>query len=430
MSPEPIKPAAVASSAGPVPVSGAWVPGDPPGRREFAPVGRGRSFQLEAGGQLSEVVVAYETWGELNAAASNAVLVPHALTGDSHAAGRAGPAHPTPGWWDDMIGPGAAIDTDRYFVVCPNVLGGCQGTTGPAHPEPGSTRPYGSRFPWVTIRDMVRTQADLADHLGIERWHAVVGGSMGGMQALEWSVMYPHRVGLLVALATTAAASAQQIGWSLVGRRAIEMDPNFSGGDFYDRAPGFGPHAGLSIARSVAQITYRSEPAYAQRFGRARVANRGDLGAPVRYDVESYLDYHGEKLARRFDANSYLRVNRAMDLHDLGRGRNGIARALERIRTPIQVISIDSDALYPPYQQEDLYSGLVQAGAEAGFVSIDSVEGHDGFLLAIDAIAPIVASFLAGGQPRGRPGDPVVSARQTASVEPSGSPDHHERPDR
>lgn len=403
MTPPSSPPSDDSSSSEPPPVSGAWVPGDPPGRRQFAPVGRGRTLKLEAGGRLSEVTIAYETWGELNAGADNAILVPHALTGDSHAAGRAGPAHPTAGWWDAMIGPGKPIDTDRYFVVCPNVLGGCQGTTGPAHPEPGSTKPYGSRFPWVTIRDMVRTQADLADHLGIARWHTVVGGSMGGMQALEWAAMYPKRVGRLVALATTSAASAQQIGWSLVGRRAIEADPNFVGGDYYDRSPGFGPHAGLAVARSVAQITYRSEPAYAQRFGRARMAARGDLGAPVRYDVESYLDYHGEKLARRFDANSYLRVNRAMDLHDLGRGRNGIGNALSRIEAPTQVISINSDALYPPYQQRDLFVGLRDAGAEVGYSSIDSVEGHDGFLLAIDAIGPIVAGFLAGDPPHGVP---------------------------
>ncbi|MEZ5374705.1 MAG: homoserine O-acetyltransferase [Microthrixaceae bacterium] len=411
--PTPASTSPATTTAAATPVSGAWVPGDPPGRRQFAPVGRGRTLKLEAGGRLSEVMIAYETWGELNAGRTNAVLVPHALTGDSHAAGRAGPAHPTAGWWDAMIGPGRPIDTDRYFVVCPNVLGGCQGTTGPAHPEPGSNRPYGSRFPWVTIRDMVRTQADLAAHLGIDRWHAVVGGSMGGMQALEWAAMYPRRVGRLVALATTAAASAQQIGWSLVGRRAIEVDPNFAGGDYYDRAPGFGPHAGLAVARSVAQITYRSEPAYAQRFGRARLAHRGDLGAPVRYDVESYLDYHGEKLARRFDANSYLRVNRAMDLHDLGRGRNGVAKALRRIQAPTQVISINSDALYPPYQQRDLFEGLCEAGVEAGFRSIDSVEGHDGFLLAVDAIGPIVSDFLDGRPPGGTPDDAAGPGKPT-----------------
>ena len=342
----------------PLPVSGAWVPGDPPGRRRFEQVGHGRVLRLEAGGQLSEVMVAYETWGQLSDQADNAILVPHALTGDSHAAGRAGPAHPTPGWWDELIGPGRALDTDRYFIVCPNVLGGCQGTTGPAHPQPGHSTPYGSRFPWVTIRDMVRTQAELADLLGIARWRAIVGGSMGGMQALEWAVMFPIRVERLVALATTAAASAQQIGWSLVGRRAIEADPNFAGGDYYDRAPGHGPHAGLAVARSVAQITYRSELAYAEKFGRARMSLRGDLSAPVRYDVESYLDYHGEKLARRFDANSYLRVNRAMDLHDLGRSRGGVSKALARMTAPTQVISIDSDGLYPPYQQQDLYRGL------------------------------------------------------------------------
>ncbi|MEZ5383195.1 MAG: homoserine O-acetyltransferase [Microthrixaceae bacterium] len=402
-----------ATPGDPLPVTGAWLPGDPPGHRRFAPVGRGRALRLEAGGQLAEAMVAYETWGRLNDDADNAVLVPHALTGDSHAAGRAGPAHPTPGWWDGLIGPGRALDTDRYFVVCPNVLGGCQGTTGPAHPVPGGSTPYGSRFPWVTIRDMVRTQADLADHLGIAKWRAIVGGSMGGMQALEWAVMYPNRVGRLVALATTAAASAQQIGWSLVGRRAIEADPNFAGGDYYDRPPGEGPHAGLAVARSVAQITYRSELAYAEKFGRARMTLRGDLAAPVRYDVESYLDYHGEKLGRRFDANSYLRVNRAMDLHDLGRGRGGVPNALARITAPTQVISIDSDGLYPPYQQQDLYRGLRAVGVESGFRMIHSIEGHDGFLLETDDIGPIIADFVDGKEPTGEISKPWPGPRTT-----------------
>ncbi len=316
------------NTAHPLPVTGAWRPGDPPGRRQFAHVIDGRPFHLEGGGVLTDVTIAYETWGELDEDRSNAVLVCHALTGDSHAAGRAEEGHATPGWWDGMVGPGRGLDPSRWFIVCANVLGGCQGSTGPASVDPSTGRPYGSRFPVITIRDMVRTQALLANQLGIERWRAVVGGSMGGMQALEWAVMFPERVGSLVALATTEAASAMQIAWSMVGRRAILSDPNFCGGDYYERDPGAGPHQGLALARQIAHVHYRSEEVFAARFGR-RVVDRLDgkdgfwLGP--RFDIEGYLDYQGQKLVRRFDANSYLLLNKAMDLHDLGRGR-GVPR--------------------------------------------------------------------------------------------------------
>ncbi|HEY2331607.1 MAG TPA: alpha/beta fold hydrolase, partial [Acidimicrobiales bacterium] len=213
-----------------IPATGAWRPGDPPGRRQFARLGRDRPFVLEGGGALRDVSIAYETWGELSPAADNAVLVCHALTGDSHAAGDLGPGHSTPGWWDTMIGPGRALDTDRWFVVCVNVLGGCQGTTGPASPHPDDGLPYGSRYPVVTIRDMVRTEAVVARQLGIERWLSVIGGSMGGMQVLEWGVMFPERVRSLVPIATCLAASAQQIAWWSTGRRAIRMDPKWRNG--------------------------------------------------------------------------------------------------------------------------------------------------------------------------------------------------------
>ena len=224
-----------------LPATGAWRPGDPVGHREFHTVVDGRRFQLEGGGHLDRVEVAYETWGTLDADGSNAVLVCHALTGDAHAAGRSGPGQPTAGWWDALIGPGRALDTTRYFVVCSNVLGGCQGTTGPASEDPATGRPYGSAFPVVSIRDMVRAQASLADALGVGRWRAVVGGSMGGMQAVEWAVMYPDRVAALVLASTTAEASAQQIAWSHIGRMAVQADPRFRDGDYYDAGPGDGP---------------------------------------------------------------------------------------------------------------------------------------------------------------------------------------------
>jgi len=384
-------------AAGAEPATGAWLPGHPLGRRQLAQVVHDRSFHLEGGGTLPEVTVAYETWGTLAADASNAILVCHALTGDSHAAGRAGEGHPAEGWWDGLIGPGRALDTDRYFVVCSNVLGGCQGTTGPASIDPRSGTPYGSVFPVVTIRDMVRVQALLANHLGIDRWASVVGGSMGGMQVLEWAAMFPDRVASCLAIATAAAASAQQIAWSMVGRRAILADPRFRGGDYYDAAPGDGPHAGLKLAREIAQIHYRSEQAFAERFGRRQLDRLdGPDGFTLwqRFDVEGYLDYHGDKLVRRFDANSYLRLNKAMDLHDLGRGRGGVAAALDRVSGPVVIMSIDSDMLYPPYQQEELRDLLAAERRRCGFYEIHSADGHDGFLIELQQIAPILEAFV------------------------------------
>ncbi len=380
-----------------IPVSGAWRDGDPHGSRQFAHVIDDRPFHLEGGGTLRDVTVAFETWGTLAPDASNAVLVCHALTGDAHAASR--PDHPEAGegWWDAVIGPGKALDSNRYFVVCANVLGGCQGTTGPASTDPRTGRPFGSTFPVVTIRDMVRTHAALADHLGIGRWVAVVGGSMGGMQALEFALMYPGRLGALVALATTTQASAQQVAWSMVGRRAIESDPGFAGGDYYERPAGSGPHRGLMLARQIAQIHYRSEEVFRERFGRQLLDpldQHGTFRLDQRFDVEGYLDYHGEKLARRFDANTYLRLNKAMDLHDIARGRGGVDAALARVSVPTLVMSIRSDMLYPPYQQEDLRDRLRAAGVRTGFFEIDSPDGHDGFLLEAPQISPLVAGFL------------------------------------
>jgi len=386
--------------AGPLPATGAWRLGDPPGNRHFLVEGEDRPFALEGGGALSNFTVAYETWGELDTVAGNAVLVGHALTGDSHAAGSSGPGHPTDGWWDLMIGPGRALDTDRLFVVCANVLGGCQGTTGPASPDPATGRPYGSTFPVVTIRDIVRSQARLADHLGIDRWLAVVGGSMGGMQVLEWGVMFPQRARALVPVATTAAAGAWQIAFSAAGRRAVALDPKWRGGDYYDAAPGDGPHGGLGVARAVAQTTYRSDEVFQRRFGRelSQPLDTFDLWSD--FEVERYLAYHGEKLARRFDANSYLVLNKAMDLHDLGRGRGGVPAALTRIQAPVLTMSISSDTLYPPHQQIELRDGLRAAGRECDHVLVDSPQGHDGFLLETDEIGAAVAEFLTAVEKR------------------------------
>lgn len=377
-----------------VPVTGAWRPGADPGRRRFVRLADDRPFVLEGGGDLRDIDVAFETWGELADDRSNAVLVCHALTGDSHAAGRLEPGHPSPGWWDALIGPGRALDTDRLFVVCVNVLGGCQGTTGPASPHPDDGRPYGSRFPVVSVRDMVRTQAGVADALGIARWLSVVGGSMGGMQVLEWGAMYPDRVRSLGAICTTAAASAEQIAWSSIGRRAVLLDPAWRGGDYYDAAPGEGPHRGLATARALAQVTYRSEEVYDQRFDRALVDPLDRFSLDQRFQVEGYLDYHGAKLVRRFDANSYLLLNKAMDLHDLGRARGGVGRALRRIRGPVLNVSISSDRLYPPHLQRRTHDALVAAGRPSELHVIESPQGHDGFLLETDAVGERLVDFL------------------------------------
>jgi homoserine O-acetyltransferase/O-succinyltransferase len=383
-------------SADALPASGAWRVGDPLGGRRLVTLADDRPFALDGGATLTNITVAYETWGALDAAASNAVLVCHALTGDSHAAGPSGPGHPSAGWWDGLIGSGRALDTDRYFVVCVNVLGGCQGTTGPASTDPASGRPYGSSFPVVTIRDMVRTQAAVADHLGVDQWLAVVGGSMGGMQALEWGVIYPHRVRSVAAIATTVASSAQQIAWSSVGRNTLILDPAWRGGDYYDAEPGHGPHQGLAMARELAQITYRTSQVFDEKFGRGQVDPMTDrFTLWQRFDVEGYLDYQGAKLVRRFDANSYLVINRAMDLHDIGRGRGGVEGALRRLRGPCLVMSISSDTLYPPAQQQHLRDLLAAQGTPCQYHVVDSPDGHDGFLLEFDQVGPPLADFLA-----------------------------------
>lgn len=369
------------------PASGAWREGDPPGRRQWYE--RAAPLPLEAGGELPGVRLAFETWGRLAPDRSNAVLVLHALTGDSHVAGAAGPGHPSPGWWDGLVGAGRALDTDRWFVVAPNVLGGCQGSTGPSSPAPGG-RPWGSRFPFLTQRDQVAMEADLADALGIDRWALVVGGSMGGMRALEWAVSYPERTGALLLLATTAAASAEQIAWATVQLHAVRGDPHWRGGDYHDAGPGRGPHAGLGLARRLAHVTYRSEPELQSRFGRAPQGAE-DPWQGGRYQVESYLDHHAAKLVRRFDAGSYVTLTEAMNSHDVGRGRGGVRAALSRVTAPALVAGVDSDRLYPPYQQAELAAGIPTADR---LRVIESPYGHDGFLIEAEQVASLVAELL------------------------------------
>lgn len=383
----------------PYPVTGAWMPGQPSGHRRFLRIATDRPLALDGGGLLRDVDVAYETWGELSDARDNAVLLCHAWTGDSHVIGSMGPGHATAGWWEGVVGPGCAIDTDRYFVVCANVLGGCQGSTGPASAHPLDGTPYGSRFPVVTIRDMVRAQARLADHLGVTAWHSVVGGSMGGMQVLEWAITFPQRVRSIVPIATCAHSTAQQIAWGAIGRRAIRLDPNWQGGDYYGGEPGSGPHGGLAVARMVAQVTFRSDNVFNDRFGRELADGatlRDELDLWQRFEVERYLDHHGDKLVRRFDANSYLIIGKAMDLHDVGRGRGGLDAAMARIKVPTLTMGIWSDMLYPAYQQRLIRDVLVRQGTPCEYVEIDSPHGHDAFLINLDQVGEPLAEFLDG----------------------------------
>ncbi len=371
---------------------GAWRPGDEPGQRQFALLSGedGAGFPLEAGGRLPEVTVAYESWGTLNEARTNAVLVLHALSGDSHVVGPLAPGHPSKGWWDGLIGPGAAVDTDRYYVVCPNVLGGCQGTTGPASLD-AEGRPFGSRFPLITIRDQVAVEVALADRLGIDQWTCVIGGSMGGMRVLEWCVGVPERVARAVVLAVGAAASADQIALCSLQIRAIRSDPAFQGGDYYETARR--PVDGLSIARGIGHFSYRTGAEFEQRFGREPQGEEDPLKGG-RYAIESYLQYHGEKLAKRFDPNSYVTLSEAMNHHDVGRGRGGIEPALGAVRADVTVAGITTDRLYPLALQEELARCL--PGRPSVSV-VESFSGHDGFLLEVDQVGGIVRSALHSG---------------------------------
>ncbi|MET7941867.1 homoserine O-acetyltransferase [Streptomyces sp. NPDC005302] len=363
--------------------SGGWREGDPPGRRQWHL--RDKALSLEAGGELPVVRLAFESWGRPAPDGSNAVLVLHALTGDSHVAGPAGPGHPTPGWWEGLVGPGLALDPDRWFVVAPNVLGGCQGSTGPSSAGPDGL-PWGGRFPFLTQRDQVAAEAGLADALGVGRWALVIGGSMGGMRALEWAVSYPERTDALLLLATTAAASAEQIAWADIQTRAIRSDPNWRGGDYHGAGPGRGPHAGLGLARRLAHVTYRSEPELAVRFGRSPQGTEDPLDGG-RYQVQSYLDHHAAKLVRRFDAGSYVTLSEAMNSHDIGRGRGGTRAALSRVTARTLIAGVDSDRLYPPTQQAELAAGIPTADRPR---VIESPYGHDGFLIEVEQVAALV----------------------------------------
>ncbi len=364
----------------------AWREGDTVGRRQFVDVG---AMDLETGGHLPQVRLAYETWGTLSPARDNAVLVLHALTGDSHASGPAGPGHVTAGWWDTLIGPGRPIDTDRYFVVAPNVLGGCQGSTGPASPAPDG-RPWGSRFPFVTIRDQVTAETSLADQLGIDAWAVVIGGSMGGMRALEWAAMAPERVRTVVPVATTAQSTGDQIAWAHAQLAAVRADPAWHGGDYHDVADGRGPVAGLGVARQIAHTTYRSALELDVRFGRRAQDDEQPLGGGGRFAVQSYLDHHAEKLVGRFDPGSYVVLTEAILSHDLGRGRGGVEAALAAVTARALVVAVDTDRLYLPSESAQ----IAEAIPGARLATVRSDYGHDGFLIEVDQVGALVRGVL------------------------------------
>ncbi|MFE6995226.1 homoserine O-acetyltransferase [Microbacterium sp. NPDC057659] len=363
------------------PATGAWRDGDPAGGRSFTDLG---VFRTENGAELPGIRLAWESWGELNAARDNAILILHALTGDSHVRGEAGPGHPTAGWWNDIVDAGGAIDTDEWFVIAPNILGGCQGSTGPASIAPNG-REWASRFPYLTIRDQVSAQVKLADALGIERWAAVIGGSMGGMHALEWAVTHPARVERLAVLSSPPVTTADQLALNFVQLETVRMDPRFDDGEYYDAGLGDGPHRGLALARRMALLNYRSPIELNQRFQRSWQSDLSPLGRGGRFAVESYLDFHGNKFTRRFDANSYLTLVEAMNSHDVGRDRGGVEEALHRVTAKTLVLGIDTDRLFPVDGQQRIARSIPHT-IDDGAVVLNSDFGHDGFLIETDEV--------------------------------------------
>lgn len=348
-------------------------------------------LELESGAVLAPVDIVYETYGEPSADRSNAILILHALSGDAHAAGYR-PGEDRPGWWDDMIGPGKAFDTDRYWVICSNVIGGCKGSTGPGSSHPDDGRPYGLRFPIITIGDIVNAQKRLMDHLGITRLHAIAGGSMGGFQVLEWTLRYPEMVNAAICIASSSRLSAQGIAFNAVGRHAITSDPGWAGGDYTGSA---GPVQGLAIARMIGHITYLSEPSMDRKFGRRLQSNdRLSYDFSSEFAVESYLQYQGYRFTERFDANSYLYITRAMDYFDISQSWGPLTEAFGRARAKFLVVSYSSDWLFPTEASREVVRALLANDHDVTFIEIDSPYGHDAFLLEHEQLSGMVAPFL------------------------------------
>ena len=341
------------------------------------------SIELESGVVLSPVSVAYETYGTLNADKSNTILVTHAFSGDAHAAGV--DAEGQKGWWDNQIGPGKGFDTDKYFVICSNVLGGCKGSTGPSSINPATGERYAMTFPVITIGDMVTLQKMLIDSFGITRLLSVAGGSMGGMQVLEWAVRFPEAVASAIPIASTARHSAQQIAFNEVARQAIMADPDWADGNYYDKKP---PGRGLSVARMVGHITYMSDESMRQKFGRRQREENGI------FEVESYLRYRGSQFVDRFDANSYLFITKAMDMFDLANGAQSLVPVLAKSRTRYLIISFTSDWLYPSYQSLEIVSALRRRNQDVAYIELTSNYGHDAFLVEVDEQTELIRGFL------------------------------------
>jgi homoserine O-acetyltransferase len=347
-------------------------------------------FITEHGDYLRQVDLTYETWGTLNAARDNAVLVIHALTGDSHAASH--DPSDQPGWWEPLIGPGRTLDTERYYVICPNNLGSCYGSTGPGSVNPETGKQFRLSFPLLTVRDLVAVQARLIERLGVASLEAVIGGSLGGMQVLEWAATYPKLVRKAIPVATSGRFSAQGIAFNEIQRRVIMLDPAWNEGNYLEDTA---PTTGLAIARMVGVITYQSDELMAARFGRNPEARYTDWPAFLqRYDVEGYLNYQGDKLARRFDPNSYLYLTRAMDSHDLGRARGSYEDGIRRIEAPTLMVGIRSDILFPTYLVREVAEIQQRLGRDGRYVEIDSPNGHDAFLNDVAPLARYVAEFL------------------------------------
>lgn len=350
-------------------------------------------LQLDCGRTLGPVRLAYETYGTLSPEKDNAILILHALSGDHHAAGYYTPNDKKPGWWDNFIGPGKAFDTNRYFIICSNCIGGCRGSTGPSSINPDTKKPYGLDFPFITIRDMVNAQKGLIDHLDIKRLLCVAGGSMGGMQALQWTVSYPESVVSALPIATTAIHSAQNIALNEAGRQAIIADPNWNNGDYYDSEP---PSRGLAVARMIGHISYLSDHAMHEKFGR-RLQDRKKVSFNLLTDfqVESYLQYQGAAFTQRFDANSYLYISKALDYFDLSEGHDSLTQALKHVKAKFLVIAFSSDWLYAPYQSREIVKALKQNGKTVSFCELQSDYGHDSFLLENEQQTRIIRDFLA-----------------------------------
>ncbi len=350
-------------------------------------------LRLDCGKTLRGVTLRYETYGTLSPEKDNAILVEHALTGDAHLAGRHSEDDAKPGWWDAVVGPGKPFDTDKYFIVCSNIIGGCSGSTGPRSIDPATGKRYNMNFPVITIGDMVRAQKRLMDHLGIRRWLAVAGGSMGGMLALQWAIDYPNCVCGHICIATTSRISPQSIAFNWVGREAIMSDPQWKNGEYEEQ-----PQKGLAIARMLAHITYLSEESMRRKFGRL-LQDSEDYSFDFDKDfrIESYLQHQGTRFVERFDANSYLYITRAIDYFDISDASEGdMAKAFSRTKAPFLVVSFTSDWLFPSYQSREIVKALLDNRLDVTFCNIESSYGHDAFLLETETLGSLISSFLTG----------------------------------